>query len=49
MISMLIYFVISLIVFFLGVFQVVGKDLRSTLNWNFFAICMVVVITTINN
>jgi response regulator RpfG family c-di-GMP phosphodiesterase len=49
MIFMLIYFVISLIVFFLGVFQIVGKNRRSTLNWSFFAICMVIAITTFNN
>jgi HD-GYP domain-containing protein (c-di-GMP phosphodiesterase class II) len=49
MIFTLIYFVISLIVFSLGVFQVVGKNRRSTLNWSFFAICMVVSITTFNN
>jgi response regulator RpfG family c-di-GMP phosphodiesterase len=49
MIFMLIYFVISFLVFFLGLFQIVGKNRRSTLNWSFFAICMVIAITTFNN
>jgi HD-GYP domain-containing protein (c-di-GMP phosphodiesterase class II) len=36
-------------VFFQGVFQIVGKNRRSALNWHFFAICAVVAITTFNN
>jgi len=36
-------------VLFQGVFQIVGKNRRSALNWHFFAICTVVAITTFNN
>jgi HD-GYP domain-containing protein (c-di-GMP phosphodiesterase class II) len=36
-------------VLFQGVFQIVGKNRRSALNWHFFAICAVVAITTFNN
>jgi response regulator RpfG family c-di-GMP phosphodiesterase len=43
-----IYVVFSLIAFFLGLFQIVGKNRRSTLNWYFFAICTVVAISTFN-
>jgi putative two-component system response regulator len=46
---MFIYCVISIIVFFLGVFQIVGKKRRSALNWYFFAICTVVAISSLNN
>jgi len=45
----LLYFVISLIVFFQGVFQIVGKNKQGVLNWYFFAICMVTSISTANN
>jgi len=45
----LIYLVISFIVFFLGVFQIVGKNQHSTLNWYFFAICAVGAISTFNS
>ena len=48
MIFTLIYIVISIIAFFLGLFQIVGKNQRSTLNWYFFAICTVVAISTFN-
>jgi len=44
-----IYIVISFLVLFLGIFQIVGKNQRSTLNWYFFAICAVVAISTFNN
>jgi len=43
-----IYIVISLLALFLGIFQIVGKNQRSTLNWYFFAICLVVAISTFN-
>jgi len=43
------YFVMSFIVFFLGTFQIVGKNQRSTLNWYFFAICIIIAISTFNN
>jgi len=43
-----IYVGFSLIAFFLGIFQIVGKNQRSTLNWYFFAICIVVAISTFN-
>jgi len=45
----LIYFVISFIVFFLGTFQIVGKNQRGTLNWYFFAVCATVAVSTLNN
>jgi len=45
----LIYIVISLLVLFQGVFQIVGKNKRSALNWYFFAICAVVAISTFNS
>jgi len=45
----LIYIVISLLVLFQGIFQVVGKNKRSTLNWYFFAICAVIAISSFNN
>jgi len=45
----LIYFVISFIVLFLGTSQIVGKSRRTALNWYFFAICIVVATSTINN
>jgi len=45
----LIYFVISLLVLFQGIFQIVGKNKRSALNWYFFAICAVVAISTFNS
>jgi response regulator RpfG family c-di-GMP phosphodiesterase len=45
----IIYFVISFIVFFQGVFQIVGKNKQGVLNWYFFAICMVTSISTANN
>jgi len=44
----LIYSILTLIYFFLGVFQVAGKNKLSALNWYFFAICMVCAITTLN-
>jgi len=43
-----IYIVISFLALFLGIFQIVGKNQRSTLNWYFFAICLVVAISTFN-
>jgi response regulator RpfG family c-di-GMP phosphodiesterase len=43
-----IYIVISFLVLFLGIFQIVGKNRRGTLNWFFFAICIVVAISTFN-
>jgi len=43
-----IYIVISLLALFLGIFQIIGKNQRSTLNWYFFAICVVVAISTFN-
>jgi len=43
-----IYLVISFFALFLGIFQIVGKNQRSTLNWYFFAICVVVAISTFN-
>jgi HD-GYP domain-containing protein (c-di-GMP phosphodiesterase class II) len=43
-----IYIVISLLALFQGIFQIVGKNQRSTLNWFFFAICSVVAISTFN-
>ncbi|WP_461257204.1 hypothetical protein, partial [Treponema sp. R80B11-R83G3] len=49
MIFTLIYLVISFIVFFLGIFQIAGKNQLSTLNWYFFAICTVFAISTFNN
>ena len=49
MIYTLIYIVISFLVFFQGIFQIVGKNQRGTLNWYFFAICMVVAISSFNN
>jgi response regulator RpfG family c-di-GMP phosphodiesterase len=45
----LIYLVISLLVFFLGVFQIVGKSQRSALNWYFFAICAVIAVSSLSN
>ena len=48
MIFTFIYIVISLLALFLGIFQIVGKNQRSTLNWYFFAICLVVAISTFN-
>jgi len=45
----LIYFVISLLVLFQGIFQIVGKNKRSALSWYFFAICAVVAISTFNS
>ncbi len=44
----LIYIVISFLALFLGIFQIVGKNQRSILNWHFFAICTVVAISTFN-
>jgi HD-GYP domain-containing protein (c-di-GMP phosphodiesterase class II) len=44
----LIYIVISFLALFLGIFQIVGKNQRGTLNWYFFAICTVVAISTFN-
>jgi len=49
MILSVIYFVISFIVLFLGTFQIVGKKHRSELNWYFFAICIVIAVSTFNN
>ena len=49
MILTIIYFVISFIVFFQGVFQIAGKNKQGVLNWYFFAICMVTSISTANN
>ena len=49
MILAVIYFVISFIVLFLGTFQIVGKKHRSELNWYFFAICIIVAISTFND
>ncbi|MCL1957519.1 MAG: HD domain-containing protein, partial [Fibromonadales bacterium] len=34
---------------FLGTSQIVGKKQRSSLNWYFFAICVVIAISTLNN
>jgi response regulator RpfG family c-di-GMP phosphodiesterase len=48
MIFTFIYIVISLLALFLGIFQIVGKNQRGTLNWYFFAICTVVAISTFN-
>jgi len=45
LILILIYLVISFIAFFLGVFQIVGKNQRSALNWHFFAICTIFAIS----
>jgi HD-GYP domain-containing protein (c-di-GMP phosphodiesterase class II) len=39
----------SLIVLFLGTFQIVGKKHRSELNWYFFAVCTIIAISTFNN
>jgi len=44
----LVHIVITFTYFFLGLFQVAGKSKRSALNWYFFAICMVIAITTLN-
>jgi len=44
-----IYFAISFLVLFQGVFQIVGKNKRSTLNWYFFAICIVVAVSSFSN
>jgi len=49
MILAVIYFAISIIVLFLGTFQIVGKKHRSELNWYFFAICIIVAISTFDN
>jgi len=49
MIFAVIYFVISFIVLFLGTFQIVGKKHRSELNWYFFAICIIVAISTFDD
>jgi len=48
LIFIFIYIVISFLALFQGVFQIVGKNRRSTLNWYFFAICLVVAISTFN-
>jgi response regulator RpfG family c-di-GMP phosphodiesterase len=45
----LIYIIMSFIVLFLGTFQIVGKNQRSTLNWYFFALCAIIAISTFNN
>jgi len=45
----LIYFAISTLVFFQGLFQIVGKKQRSDLNWYFFAICTIIAISSFNN
>jgi response regulator RpfG family c-di-GMP phosphodiesterase len=45
----LIYIVISFLVFFLGMSQIVGKSRRNALNWYFFGICIVVAISSANN
>jgi len=45
----IIYFVMSLIVLFLGTSQIIGKNRLSALNWYFFAICIVVATSTFNN
>ena len=34
---------------FLGIFQIVGKNRRSTLNWYFFAICATIAVSSFNN
>ena len=44
-----IYFVMSLIVLFLGTSQIIGKNRLSALNWYFFAICIVIAVSTFNN
>jgi response regulator RpfG family c-di-GMP phosphodiesterase len=44
-----IYFAISIIVLFLGTFQIVGKKHRSDLNWYFFAFCAIIAVSTFNN
>jgi len=44
-----IYFAISFLVLFMGVFQIVGKNRRSALNWYFFAICIVIATSAFNN
>jgi len=48
LIFIFIYIVISFLALFLGIFQIVGKNQRGTLNWYFFAICTVVAISTFN-
>jgi len=44
-----IYIVISFLVLFQGIFQIVGKNRLSALNWYFFAICAVVAVSTFNS
>jgi putative two-component system response regulator len=49
MVFELLYFLFAFIVLWQGVFQIVGKNRRSALNWYFFAICTVVSIAVFNN
>jgi len=49
MVFELIYFIFAFIVLWQGVFQIVGKNRRTALNWYFFAICTVVSIAVFNN
>ncbi|MDR2942600.1 MAG: hypothetical protein LBV17_08425, partial [Treponema sp.] len=49
MVFAVIYFVISLFLLFQGIFQIIGKNQRSALNWHFLAICAIFAISFFNN
>ncbi|MDR2733622.1 MAG: HD domain-containing protein [Spirochaetota bacterium] len=43
------YIALSFIVLFQGIFQIAGKNQRSSLNWHFFAICAALAVVFFNN
>jgi len=49
LVFVLLYSTISFLIFFFGLFQIVGKNQRSTLNWYFFALCAVIAVSSFNN
>jgi len=49
LVFVLLYSAISFLIFFFGLFQIVGKNQRSTLNWYFFALCAVIAVSSFNN